>query len=240
MAGWLALAVVAGAVGDKFSDRAVQEFGKAEARYRQEPQSTEAAWQFARACFDLAEFSTNSTERAAIAERGITAARALVERDPRSTAGHYYLGMNLGQLARTRTLGAFKLVKAMEQEFAKAAELDAGFDYAGPERNLGMLYRDAPVLGSVGSRSKANQHLSRAVALAPGYPENRLGLVEGFLKWGDRVAARRELKLLQDGLAAARKEFSGPAWASSWADWDQRLADAEKKLAAPARLNAPK
>lgn len=240
MAGWLALATVAGAVGGRFSDRAAQEFGKAEARYRQEPQNTEATWQFARACFDLAEFSTNSTERAAIAERGIAAARALAEREPRVAAARYYLGMNLGQLARTRTLGAFKLVREMEREFTQAAELDERFDYAGPQRNLGMLYRDAPVIGSVGSRSKANQHLSRAATLAPGYPENRLALAEGFLKWNDRAAGRRELKALEDGMEAARKEFSGPAWASSWADWDQRIAELKRKLDAPARLSAPK
>ena len=34
-----------------------------------------AAWQFGRACFDLAEFATNNTERASLAEQGIAACR---------------------------------------------------------------------------------------------------------------------------------------------------------------------
>ena len=64
--------------------------------------------------------------------------------------------MNLGQLARTELLGALKLVKEMEREFKTAADLDKQFDYAGPERCLGLLYRDAPGWpASIGSRRKA-------------------------------------------------------------------------------------
>lgn len=53
-----------------------------------------------------------------------------VARDPKSAAGHYYLGMNLGQLARTKLLGALKLVDEMEREFKAAVALDERFDHA--------------------------------------------------------------------------------------------------------------
>ena len=47
-------------------------------------------------------------------------------------AGHYYLAMNLGQLARTEMIGALKIVKEMENEFEIAADIDPRFDHAGP------------------------------------------------------------------------------------------------------------
>jgi hypothetical protein len=92
--------------------------------------------------------------------------------------------MNLGQLARTKGLSALKLVDQMEGEFTRARDLDEHLDYAGPDRSLGLLYRDAPVIGSVGSRTRAREHLRRAVEVAPQYPENRLSLIEAYLKVG--------------------------------------------------------
>ena len=62
--------------------------------------------------------------------------------------------MNLGQLARTRGLSALKLVDQMEREFTRARDLDEHLDWAGPDRNLGLLYGDAPVIGSIGSRTR--------------------------------------------------------------------------------------
>src|SRR5258707_1246825 len=210
--------------------QAQQAFNDTRALYKKEPRSAEAAWQFARACFDKAEFATNSAERAKLAELGIDACQQLINRQSNSTPAHYYLAMNVGQLARTRGLGALKLVKEMQREFTIARGLDEHFDYAGPDRNLGLLYRDAPALGSIGSRTKARQHLASAIEIAPKYPENRLNLIEACLKWNDRNGARRELKALEEALPQARAKFAGATWAASWTDWEQRLKTAKKKL----------
>ena len=211
--------------GDTGNFRAYAEAGfrKAQGRYASSPRDVEAAWQFARASFDLADLATNRTERTAVAERGIAAAREAVALKPNVAAAHYYLGMTLAQLAQTKTLGALKLVPQMEHEFSLARELDEHFDYAGPDRNLGLLYRDAPAIGSIGSRTKAREHLRRAVELAAQYPENGLNLLEACLKWGDRNEARSELKALEDVWLIARTNFAGAAWAASWADWEARL-----------------
>jgi hypothetical protein len=193
------------------------------------PTNAEAAWQFGRACFDWAEFATNNTQRAEIAEQGIAACRRLIAREPQSAPAHYYLAMNLGQLARTKNLGALKIVDEMEREFKTARNMDERFDYAGPDRNLGLLYFEAPVIASIGSRSKARQHLQRAVEVAPEYPENRLNLIEACLKWSDRNGARRELKALEALWPAARANLVGEAWAMSWVDWEARLKKARRK-----------
>ena len=218
-----------------------RKFQEALGRYRSAPDEVAAAWQFGRACFDLAEFPASRTQRAWLAEQGIEACRLAIARETNSAPAHYYLGMNLGQLARTKGLAALKLVGQMEQAFARARELDEHFDYAGADRHLGMLYRDAPAIGSVGSRTRARERLQRAVELAPHYPENRLNLIETYMKWGERANASRELKALQAAWTAARTNFVGEAWAASWTDWEPRLTTLKRKLEEPSKaLGTPR
>ena len=224
-----------------FAAYAQRSFQEAQARYRNAPGEAAAAWKFARACFDLAEFATNKTERAALAEQGIAASQKAIDSEPNLAPAHYYLGMNLGQLARTRGLSALKIVNQMQRAFTRAHDLDEPLDWAGPDRNLGLLYRDAPSIVSIGSRSKAREHLKRAMELAPGYPENRLNLVETYLSWGEPNSAQRELAALEAGWPSARTNFVGEAWASSWADWEPRLQKLKKKIeVSPTALGAPR
>jgi tetratricopeptide (TPR) repeat protein len=215
-------------------------YQEAKSNYTAHPEDIRAAWEFGRSTFDLADLVAANSERATIAERGIAACKQALEHAPDSAPLHYYLGLNLGELARTKTFGALRLVDQMEREFLRAIELDAKFDYAGAERSLGLLYRDAPVLASIGSKSKARIHLQRALDLAPGYPENRLNLIESELKWGDRKSARRELNALMDSWNAARAKFAGAAWEASWADWTARLDKVKKALDEPSRLESPR
>jgi tetratricopeptide (TPR) repeat protein len=214
-----------------FAARAEADFQNALIHFQSDTNNVTNAWQFARTCFDLSDFTTNDTQRAAVAGQGIAASRQAIARQPKSAAGHYYLALNLGELARTELLGALKLVKEMEHEFKTAAELDAAFDYAGPERNLGQLYRDAPGWPtSIGSKRKARSLLEQAAKLAPDYPENRLVLVESRLLWKEFDDARRDLKLLDTLWPKAQTNFTGVTWESSWADWAARRNAAHKQL----------
>lgn len=200
------------------------------------------AWQFGRACFDRADFATNNAERTAIAEQGIAACRRALDVQPDFAPAHYYLAMNRGQLARTRTLAALKLVDEMEAGFKTARALDERFDFAGPDRNLGLLYLEAPGWpASIGNRTRARQHLQRAVELAPDYPGNRLHLLEAYLRWSDRNGVRRELKALDELWTAARAQFVGEAWTAAWVEWEKRLKQARAKAGeTPAALVAPR
>src|SRR6266704_1077345 len=112
------------AVQDESAARARRLYWEADARFKKEPKNVEAAWQFGRACFDAAEFSTNSTERAEIAEQGMAACKQALVQNRDSAPAHYYLGMNLGEVAQTRGLSALKLVDQMEREFELARTLD--------------------------------------------------------------------------------------------------------------------
>src|SRR5262249_21754608 len=150
------------------AERVYQEKGKV---YQEQPANPQAAWEFGRASFDLGELATNNNERAEIAEHAIAACQQARATNSNCAPAHYYLALNLGELARTKSVGALKIVPQMEREFTTAAALDKNFDFAGPDRSLGLLYRDAPSLISIGSRSKARQHLQRAIELVPEYPE---------------------------------------------------------------------
>jgi tetratricopeptide (TPR) repeat protein len=217
-----------------------REYQQARSRYQGDTNSDGAAGDFARASFEFAEVATNTAQRALLAEQGIDVCRRLTARRPDLALGHYYLGLNLGQLADTRrNLSALKIVREMEQEFLRAIELDEGLDYAGPNRTLGMLYLQAPVIGSIGSRTKARQRLKRAVELAPDYPGNRLNLGEAYLKWGEFNPALREVKALDELWPEARQKFSGERWAASWVDWEQRLKTARKRIENAAKTIQP-
>lgn len=207
-------------------------YRESEAALHSNPTNVTAAWQFARACFDWAEFASNDTQRATIARRGIEAARTATRLSPDEVAGHYYLGLNLGQLAQTLRLSALGLVDEMEGALKKARELDAQFDFAGPDRCLGLLYRDAPGWPiSVGSRSKARQHLERARELAGDYPDNQLNMLESWLKWGDEEKVRAALQTVESVLEKARKTLTGERWGTAWADWEKRWLRIQAKVA---------
>jgi hypothetical protein len=207
------------------------EFERAQSAFRTDAANPTNVWQFARAAFDYAEFATNDTQRADLANLGIAACRPLVARAPKMAAGHYYLAMNLGQLARTQYLGALALVKQMEPEFKTAGELDPQLDHAGPKRNLGLLYRDAPGWPvSVGNPSRAQALLKQAVKLAPEFPENHLHLLESYLKWGEPDEAKKELHALEAIWTEARATLTGAKWAQSWDNWSQRRAAAHQQL----------
>src|SRR5208282_1020948 len=91
---WLAgcLGLIAGAMHAVAGATAAEtEFAVfAERSFQQAPSEAPAAWQFGRACFDLAEFATNNTGRASLAEQGIAACRLALARDSNSAPAHYY------------------------------------------------------------------------------------------------------------------------------------------------------
>jgi hypothetical protein len=214
-----------------FAARAETEFHRAQSVFKADTNNFNNAWQFGRACFDFADYAANDNQRADIARQGIAACRAAIIREPKSPQGHYYLGMDLGQLAQTETVGALKLVKEMEREFKTAQVSDETFDFGGPDRNLGLLYRDAPGWpASIGSKRKARDYLERAAKAAPDYPENILNLLESYLKWDETKNTRTELGILDALWPQAQKKFTGEAWEKSWSDWTKRRDAARQKI----------
>lgn len=224
-----------------FTARIQQAYHAAREEWRQNPSSVASAIAVAHAACDLAEIVKSDSEREEIAQLGIDAAREAVRSDPNSAAAHYWLGMNFGELARTKTLGALSLVKQMAEEFFKARDLDEKVDYSGPNRSLGLLYRDAPGWPtSIGDKRKARDYLKRAVDVSPEFPENQLCLLETYEKWGERNNFLSQFKASEKVMSDARSKFSGTAWESNWADWESRFDKMKSAAGAVGRASAPK
>jgi hypothetical protein len=210
-----------------FAARAQEAFIHAQNVFTAQPAISTNAWQLGRASYDWAEFATNDDQRAAIARTGIAACQQLVALDPKSAPGHYYLGMNYGELAEAEapSMAAYRLIREIEHEFKTAADLDEHFDYAGPARCLGLLYRDAPGWPiSIGSKHQAREYLEHALALEPRFPENCLNLVESQLGWrqqSETEAAWHHLKVIWP---AAQTILTGRKWEPDWDDWVHRRA----------------
>jgi len=226
----LFLLLVAGRAGAEdhrqlYAARAEKEFLRTQAQFQSATNNTTNAWHFARACFDFSELATNKTQRADLARLGIAACHQVLVREPKSAPAHYYLAMNYGELADAEapSLAAYKLVHEIEREFKTAAELDEHFDFAGPVRNLGLLYLQAPGWPlSVGSKRKAREWLERAASLAPDYPESLLNLAEAQLQWQQAGEAEKTLQKLDACWPVALMKLTGAAWEPSWDDWHRR------------------
>lgn len=209
---------------EEFRQRAKVAFDRALERYWSDTNNVVAAWEFGRAAFDLAEFARSKSERETIAVQGVAACRRGVDLEPTSAPAHYYLGMNLGQQARVYLLKGLGIVSEMERVFLTARKLDPLFDYAGPDRALGLLYHHAPGWPiSLGNHSKASRHFKEAVRLHPDYPGNRIALAD-FLrdtKQTQLFAQQREALALL--IPRAQEGFSGPDWEQSWIEWNHLL-----------------
>lgn len=215
----------------KFAARAEDELQRAQKQFQVDESNVTNAVQFARACYDLADFATNNDRRASLANEGIDICRKILTANPKVAGAHYYLALNFGQLARTKSLGALRLVKQMETEFKTVLDLDGYFDFGGAARGLGLLYRDAPGWPmSIGSKRKAKTYLQQALQTAPNFPENLLVIAESDLKWGDRADAQKQLDALDALWPKAQKEFSGENHERDWADWTTRRDAVRKKL----------
>jgi tetratricopeptide (TPR) repeat protein len=214
---------------------AAQELAVARHQFTTEPTNSVAAWQLGRACFAWGKLLPEPSAQEKIYTEGVAACRRSIALDAKSAPGHYYLGMNVGRVADLkRNLAAFSMVKEVEKSFQRARALDEKFAHAGPDRNLGLLYHHAPGWPlSVGDKKLARKHLTRAVALAADYPENRLNLAEAALDWKDQKLARSELVALEQLWPVAKTNFTGLAWESDWQDWEQRRKQLRPKTTTP-------
>lgn len=222
----LLLAALCVAAGQDYAGPAAMPWPQAQRDYSAGGHATNAL-RFARACFTLAGRATNDTQRAAFARQGADACRRWLVQATNSAAGHYFLAMNLGELAQAEapSLTAYRLVHEVEREFLAAAGLDVHFDHAGPARSLGQLYFQAPGWPlSVGSKRKAREWFECAATVAPGYPPNLLDLAEAQLKWRERDALEKSLEKITALWPAAKTNFAGEAWVSAWPEWDARRA----------------
>ncbi len=183
----------------------------------------QAALQGAACLVFLAEQEPEGSDRLALAKNGRSLAAMAVKSWPDSGLAHYLLAYLTGLVAEGTPLRGLELVKIIEREAQLAAELQPDLDRAGPYRMLGELYLRAPGFPvSIGDPALAIEHFRQAVALAPTFVDNRLGLVEALLTEGENRAACNELNRLFQDLF---HENDGSKAKEQALDLQQRLCD---------------
>ncbi|MHC1741396.1 MAG: tetratricopeptide repeat protein [Syntrophobacteraceae bacterium] len=175
--------------------------------------SPEAGFRAAGCYLVLARDGAEQRVRLADAKKGRLLAERLVKADSQNGFAHYLLAYLTGLVAENNSAQGLRLVGIIEREALEAANLDPKVDQGGPDRLLGELYLRAPSFPmSVGDFSKAIFHFRRAVTLAPGHVENRLGLVETLLAEDEKQEACGELRealstlVVPDGPKSSREK----------------------------------
>ena len=194
---------------------------KASDAYSQEINNPEKAIAYAFAAFDWGEFAEGNAERASIANPAIRACRDHLN-SPQEAAANYYLALNLGQLARTKWLGALKIVREMEERLQASRSMDPSLDYGGPDRALSRLYFQAPNWPtSIGNSKKAIKHAKAAIAAAPNYPGNHLLYMEILLDQGlnrEAITISESFPLI---MKKSRDVLNSEYWKFTWKIWDE-------------------
>jgi hypothetical protein len=206
-----------------FTEQAEAAYKAAQDVYAKKASSPQAAIDLARTAFDYADLAANDVIREQVANHGIATARAAIAAHTNCVGAHYYLALNIGELARTKMWGALKLLTEMERELKYVVQHDPKYDYAGGHRTIGVLYSEAPGWPtSVGDRKKARFNLEKAVEIAPEFPENRICYMEALVKWKEWKTLTDALADYQAALEKAKEKFTGPDWAYEWHDWAGR------------------
>jgi hypothetical protein len=181
-------------------------------------------WRGARACAWLTEEYTQKPRRAEYAKRGVEYAKGALAIDAGRVEAQYYLGINIGQLATTKTIGGYTLVPQVVKAAEAAMKADEKFDHAGPLRLLGSVYAKAPPWpASVGDVEEGLTHLQRAVQLAREYPQNHLLYADALLSDDKLDQAEREYCQV---LTAPPVEL----WAHRLGEWRRQAEDGIRKI----------
>lgn len=189
------------------------------------------ALRFGETAFAWGDTVSTSAERATVAEETVAALRAVARDHPRSAVAHYFLAMNLGQLARTRTLGALRLVEEMVEHFNLALGIDPALEHSGPDRNLGRLHHLAPGWPlSVGDDAKARRHLEAAVKRVPEFPANHLALLDFLVAENDAAAVAKQLETLDGIWESAKRRWATRDWEDDWIEWNEQRDNIRRQL----------
>lgn len=158
----------------------------------EDPAGKEAAWKLSRAAIWWGDHAPKG-KKEEIYKKGMEWGKLAVKADPTSAEAHYWLAANMGSYGRAHgIMESLSMIKPMKAECEKALQLDAKYWRA--HMLLGMLYREAPGLISIGDKGKAVKELETAVKMAPQIPRALYELGLGYEANGDDDKAKAALE----------------------------------------------
>ncbi|MFN3411779.1 MAG: TRAP transporter TatT component family protein [Exilispira sp.] len=164
--------------------------------YKENPNSYEAAWKYARAIhFYTNEFINDNKIKKENFTEGKNVAENATKLNPNGVEGYYYFAVCLGSWGEVNgILASLSSVGPMEKAATKAAEIDPSFNKGAPYMLLGRLYQKVP--GK--SKTKCKEYYELSLKYGPTGRVNYRFYAEFLIEQKDYVKAR---EIIQRGLA---------------------------------------
>ncbi len=182
-------------------------------RVRSEPETAQRLAREARLLHYLAESAPSDDERRSLREQGLRAAEAALALDRDEPAAILWWTAHRGSLVSPlNPIAAVRVAAEIETALLRLHALAPRYDHAAADRVLGVLYRLAPPILSVGSMKKAEEHLRAAMQQDPWYPGNQLYWAELLAQQHECRLARQGAQLVLGSPALRRFPLEAPGW----------------------------
>ena len=182
----------------------------------------ESAWKLARACYWLGTHGEQDERRRAL-DRGMKAGESAARFAPNRPEGHFWFAANMGALAESFGVGqGLKYRGRIKEELERALIAEPGWQDGSADAALGQWYFKVPRLFG-GSRSKAEEHLRRALTYSPDSRQALSELADVVAAGGRRDEAVALLRRLIDAP-------DDPDWIPEDSDLKRKAAERLKTL----------
>ena len=143
----------------------------------------------------LGEYAEDADDKLAFFKEGVECGKSGIEINEDSLESNFWLAVNSGSFGQEKgIMQSLAMISPIKAAAEKALKLDETYFYGGPWRVLGRLYHKAPGFPfSIGSTSKAVEHLEKAVESGPKFFLNHLFLAEAYLSNRDQAQAKAHL-----------------------------------------------
>lgn len=161
-----------------------------------DPANYEVNWRLAKFSYYLAAHAADKSERDAALRQGSEAGKAAIRARPGEPGGHFWLGANLGERARSQgALKALTLVDDIRREMAAVIKSDEGYQNGSAYMVLGQVDLSLPgFLG--GDKKRAVEQLERGLRYGEGNAFLRLRLAEAYLAVRRKEDAREQVRAI--------------------------------------------
>lgn len=161
-----------------------------------DPGSYDVSWRMAKYSYYLAAHTTDKPARNAILRQGIAAGEMAVKLQPEKPEGHFWLGANLGERARSQgALRALGTVSDLRREMETVLKIDESYQNGSAYMVLGQIDLEVPGLVG-GSKKRALERLEKGLAFGKQNAFLRLRLAEAYLAVKKGEEARQQLNAI--------------------------------------------
>lgn len=164
--------------------------------FEMDPSHYDVNWRLAKYSYYFAAHTSDKTARNSAIRQGIAAGERAVKLQPDKPEGHFWLGANLGERARSQ--GAFRAlgtVGNVRREMETVLKLDPGYQNGSAYMVLAQIDLELPGLVG-GDKKRAVQRLEQGLVYGKENAFLRLRLAEAYLAVKNKAEARRQLDVI--------------------------------------------